>query len=103
MTFLLAVFLFKKLGYRPVHGIPGSQPVAPTAGPRPVMQSAPQPNAKIQFQQPKSKTSVLDNSQAFQLTDGEQNVLQSSPPGIIDAENKVLATCKLHTNKSLNK
>ncbi|KMT19263.1 hypothetical protein BVRB_1g014450 [Beta vulgaris subsp. vulgaris] len=76
-------------GYRPVHGIPGSQPVAPTAGPRPVMQSAPQPNAKIQFQQPKSKTSVLDNSQAFQLTDGEQNVLQSSPPGIIDAENKV--------------
>lgn len=75
-------------GYRPVQGSPAS-PLMPATGLRPAMQSAPQPDATIQFQQPKSRTSVMDNSQANQLSEGEKNLLQPSASETNNSQNKV--------------
>ncbi|XP_057517008.1 uncharacterized protein LOC130798145 isoform X2 [Amaranthus tricolor] len=76
-------------GYRPVQGIPGAQPLGPAAGLRPALQPASQPSATKKLQQPKSRTSVLDNSQDYQLGGNEHNLSQSSVPEMNDAENKV--------------
>ena len=65
--------------------------MGPAAGLRPALQPASQPSATKKLQQPKSRTSVLDNSQDYQLGGNEHNLSQSSVPEMNDAENKVLA------------
>ncbi|KAL2895207.1 hypothetical protein RDABS01_011116 [Bienertia sinuspersici] len=87
-------------GYRP-QGIPASQPVAPAAGTRSVMQSTPPPDVTVQFQQPKSRTPILDNSQANQFSDSEPNLVQSSPPETNDAENKKVEKVILDSREKL--
>ncbi|KAK9740229.1 hypothetical protein RND81_03G020900 [Saponaria officinalis] len=74
-------------GFRPVQGMPGSQPMAPTVGLKPVTQS-PEPDMTMQLQQPKSRTSVLDNSRKNLLNDGEQNLFQPVHPEINEPEKK---------------
>lgn len=88
-------------GYRPVQGTHSSQPVAPAAGLRPAMQSTPPPDATMQFQQPKSRTSALDNFQANQFNDCEQN-LQSSPSETNVAENKKVEKVILDSREKLD-
>ncbi|KNA06883.1 hypothetical protein SOVF_176960 [Spinacia oleracea] len=63
-------------GYRPVPGSLASSPVVPAAGLSPVMQPSLQPDMTGQFQQPKSRASVLDNSQANYFCEGWQPGIQ---------------------------
>ncbi|XP_021745168.1 epidermal growth factor receptor substrate 15-like [Chenopodium quinoa] len=74
-------------GYRPAQGNAASSPGA--AGLRPVMNSVPQPDMTMQFQQPKSRASVLDNSQTNHFSDGDKDLLQPSALETNNAENKV--------------
>lgn len=77
------------VGFRPVHGASAPQAMAPAAGVRPVMQSAPQTDRTMQFQQQKSNLLVSDNSQANQLSEDGMNFVQPSPPETNDTEKKV--------------
>ncbi|KAK9756631.1 hypothetical protein RND81_01G110600 [Saponaria officinalis] len=74
-------------GFRPVQGMPASQPMAPTAGLRPVTQS-PETDMTMQFHQTKSRTLVSDNSQGNMNGNVEQNLLQPSHPETNEAEKK---------------
>ncbi|XP_074286751.1 uncharacterized protein LOC141611971 [Silene latifolia] len=74
-------------GVRPVQGMPASQPMAPPSGLKPVAQS-PEADESMQFHQPKSRTSVLNNPQGNLRNDGEQNLLQPNQPETNEAEKK---------------
>ncbi|KAL9225698.1 hypothetical protein vseg_001591 [Gypsophila vaccaria] len=74
-------------GFRPVQGMPASQPMAPTGGLKPVTQS-PETDMMMQFQQPKSRSLALDNAQINLNGNVEQNSLQPSHPETNEAEKK---------------
>jgi len=91
-----------KIGFRPVHGVSASQAMAPAPGLRPVMQSGPQTDRTIQFQQQRPSPLVQGNSQANQLGEDGQDLMQPSRPEANEAEKKVLffsfldlSACKL--------
>ncbi|KAM3304416.1 actin cytoskeleton-regulatory complex protein PAN1 [Capsicum chacoense] len=64
-------------GVRPPQGLPGVQPVA-HPGLRPPMQGAlPQSDRSMQFNQQNARATSMDNSHMDQLSNGEQNVLET--------------------------
>ncbi|KAA8537395.1 hypothetical protein F0562_026918 [Nyssa sinensis] len=77
-------------GLRPQQGMSGSQPITSAAGlrpPRPVM--FPQADRAMQFDQQKTGVTSMENSHVNQLSNGEQNLLNSKSQEAAETEKKV--------------
>ncbi|KAK7311026.1 hypothetical protein RJT34_08883 [Clitoria ternatea] len=67
-------------GFQQQQGMPGAQPVAPTAGLGPPVQgSSPRPDGIVQHNQQKSVTPVLEDNFLNHTDKSEQNILNSKP------------------------
>lgn len=77
------------LGLRSQQGVPGSQPMTPT-GLRPQMQGPYlQTDGTMHYNQQKARVPAMENSHVNQLSNGEQNSLDSESHEAAETEKKV--------------